>query len=85
MSKIRFTIGDSPIWHEIQMDFQLSESIFRDEHDLSYIIKKEQERLQRYSAKKVMVLDDFGNLKAQSDDILEWGKLEYKTNNQIEK
>ena len=67
------------------MDFQLSESIFRDEHDLSYIIKREQDRLQRYSAKKVMVLDDFGNIKAQSDDILEWGKLEYKTINQIEK
>ena len=77
MARIRFTIGDSPIWHEIQMDFKLTEEVFRDEHDLSYIIKKEQERLQWYKAKKVEVLDDQGNLKAKSSDILEWGKLEY--------
>lgn len=77
MAKIRFTLGDSTVWHEIQIDYALSHQIFRDEHDLSYIIKREQDRCQTGKAKKVEVLDDKGNLLATSPNILDWNKLEY--------
>lgn len=78
MARIRFTLGDSSVWHEVQLDYNLSGELFRDEHELSYIIKKEQDKCHLYRAKKVEVLDDEGNLIAESPDILEWNKLEYK-------
>ena len=37
MTKIQFTLGDSDLWHEIQMNYELTGDKFRDEHDLSYI------------------------------------------------
>jgi len=78
MARIRFTLGESSIWHEVQLDYyELTNQAFRDEHDLSYIIKKEQELCKSSNAKKVEVLDDEGNILAQSSNILESGKLEY--------
>ncbi len=81
MSKIRFTLGESNQWHEIQIDYELTKETFRDEQDLSIIIKREQDRCKNWSAKKVEVLSDNGELLAKSSDILEWGKLEYKDEN----
>lgn len=81
MARIRFTLGDSNIWHEFQLEnYELSNSIFRDEQDLSYIIKREQDKCKDYCAKKVEVIDDSGTILAKSSDILEWGKLEYNKN-----
>lgn len=78
MTKIQFTLGDSDIWHEIQLNYSLTGEKLRDEHDLSYIIKREQDRCKDNRAKKVKVVDDSGNILAQSLDILEWNHLEYK-------
>ena len=51
MMRIRFTIGDSPIWHEIQIDkYVLSKQQFRDEHDLAHIIKNEQDNIAKSAA-----------------------------------
>lgn len=80
MARIKFTIGESDVWHEIQIDYELSRQQFRDEHDLSYIIKNEQERCQSGKAKKVEIYDESGNLIAKSPDILDWNKLEYIKN-----
>lgn len=82
MARIRFTLGDSEIWHEFQIEnYELSNSVFRDEHDLSYIIKREQDKCKDYRARKVEVMDDNGDVIATSSDILEWGKLEYNKKN----
>lgn len=81
MARIRFTIGDSDVWHEFQTEnYTLSGDSFRDEHDLSYIIKREQDRCCSFRARKVEVLDDNGKKLADSPDILEWSKLEYNNN-----
>lgn len=81
MATIRFTIEDSDVWHEITIDYQMTKTLFRDEHDLSYIIKREQDRCnedwKNRRAKRVEVYDDNGKLIAKSSDILEWNKLEY--------
>lgn len=77
--RIRFTIGDSPIWHEIQIDkYVLSKQQFRDEHDLAHIIKNEQDKCMNGFAKKVEVIDENGNLLAKTPNILELFNLEYK-------
>lgn len=77
--RIRFTIGDSPIWHEIQIDkYVLSKQQFRDEHDLAYIIKNEQDKCTNGFARKVEVIDENGNLLAKTPNILELFNLEYK-------
>jgi hypothetical protein len=79
MMRIRFTIGDSPIWHEIQIDkYVLSKQQFRDEHDLAHIIKNEQDKCTNGFAKKVEVIDENGNLLAKTPNILEFFNLEYK-------
>lgn len=79
MMRIRFTIGDSPIWHEIQIDkYVLSKQQFRDEHDLAHIIKNEQDKCTNGFAKKVEVIDENGNLLAKTPNILELFNLEYK-------
>ena len=80
MAKIKFTLGDSDSWHEIELDYQLTHQRFRDEHDLSFIIKREQDRCCFQRAKKVQVYDDNGILMAESSNILEWDKLEYNNN-----
>lgn len=77
MARIRFTIEESDVWHEMQIDYELSNQVFRDEHDLSYIIKKEQERCKSGQARKVEVYDDRGKLIAKSSNILDWNTLEY--------
>lgn len=86
MTTIRFTLGDSEVWHEIRLNYTLTGSSFRDEHDLSYIIKREQDRCKNCYAKKVQVIDERGKLLAESSDILEWGYLNYKnfTNHETE-
>ena len=77
--RIRFTIGDSPIWHEIQIDkYVLSKQQFRDEHDLAHIIKNEQDKCTNGFAKKVEVIDENGNLLPETPNILELFNLEYK-------
>lgn len=81
MTKIRFTLGDSAIWHEFEMDYHLTGEVFRDEQDLSYIIKKEQDRCSSFRARKVEIHDNKGVLLARSSDILDWNKLEYPTHN----
>ena len=78
MTKIRFTVEGSDVWHEILLNYSLTKEIARDEHDLSNIIKQEQDMCCKNKAKKVEVIDDNGNLLAYSSDILDWGKLEYK-------
>lgn len=78
MTKIKFTLGDSDVWHEIELDYLLTNQVFRDEQDLSYIIKREQDRCSFKKAKRVEIYDANGILLAESSDILEWGKLEYK-------
>lgn len=82
MAVIRYTLGDSDAWHEITIKYALSLEKFRDEHDLSYIIKHDQERILSSKAKKVEVYDDFGALLAKTPDILEWDKIEYVQNAQ---
>ena len=61
-------------------NYLLSRETFIDEHDLSYIIKREQDRCCSYRARKVEVLDDNGKILAKSPDILKWSKLEYNNN-----
>ena len=80
MTEIRFTLGDSDVWHIIRLKYELTKEVFRDEHDLSYIVKREQDRAKCFRAKKVEVLDEYGNLLARSSNILDWNKLEYITN-----
>ena len=77
MAKIRFTLGGSDVWHEIQIDYELSRQVLRDEHELAYLIKREQDRCGTSKAKSVEVYDDDGILLAKSPDILDWYKLEY--------
>lgn len=88
MTTIRFTIEDSDVWHEITLDYQMTNTLFRDEHDLSYIIKREKDRCnedwKNWRAKRVEVYDDNGKLIAKSSDILEWNKLEYIKENENE-
>ena len=78
MTKIRFTLGESDLWHEIQMNYNLTGETFRDEHDLSYIIKREQDRCKDYCAKRVEVINENGEVLAESSNILEWDNLKYK-------
>lgn len=80
MTKIQFTLGNSDLWHEIQLNYNLTGEKYRDEHDLSYIIKREQDRCKDYSAKRVKVLNENGDVLAESSDISEWNHLEYKNN-----
>ncbi len=77
MTEIRFTLGDSDVWHIIRLDYELTKELFRDEHDLSYLIKREQDKCNNFKAKKVNVFDNNGRLLASSPNILEFGKLEY--------
>ena len=79
MKRIRFTIGESQVWHEIQLNnYELSKEQFKDEHDLAHIIKKEQDKCTNGFAKKVEVIDENGNLLAKTPNILEFFNLEYK-------
>ncbi len=77
MTTIRFTLGDSDVWHEISLNYELTHQTFRDEQDLSYIIKREQEKCKDWCAKKVEVIDEHGNIIAETNNILEWDNLKY--------
>ena len=57
--------------------YQLSGKLVQDVQHLSYIITQEQKRLQCGKAKKIEVLDDFGNLQVRSSDIVDYNKWEY--------
>lgn len=83
MTEIRFTLGDSDVWHIIQLDYKLSKQELKDEHILSAIIKNEQDKCKELKAKKVKVFDDNGKLLASSSNILEHYKLEYNNDNII--
>lgn len=79
MKRIRFTIGESQVWHEIQLNnYELSKEQFKDEHEISRIIKEEQDNCKDGKAKKVEVIDESGQIIAKSPDILELFRLEYK-------
>ncbi len=71
MATIKFTLGDSEIWHVIELDYELSYNWVKDVDILAYIIKQEQDKCKNWRAKKVQVLDDNGNVLAKSSNILE--------------
>lgn len=88
MAEIRFTLGDLDEWHVIHLDYELTKEKFKDIHDLSYIIKREQKKRNiGLKAKKVKVFNDQGILLASSSNILEDFKLDYynEKNNKNEK
>ena len=78
MTKIRFTLGDSPVWHVIEVDYKLSMNQIKDEEMIAYFIKQEQDNCKYSMAKKVEIMDDNENVIAQSPAIVEPFKFEYK-------
>ncbi len=76
MATIKFTLGDSEIWHVIELDYELSYNWVKDVDILAYIIKQEQDKCKNWRAKKVQVLDDNGNVLAKSSNILE-ARIDY--------
>ena len=53
MATIKFTLGDSEIWHVIELDYELSYNWVKDVDILAYIIKQEQDKCKNWRAKKV--------------------------------
>lgn len=80
MATIKFTIGDTDIWHEFHRPYNLSKKVTKDVQDLCYIIKQIQNDFCNGKAKKVCVIDDQGVI-AKSSDILEKFQLDYYDSN----
>ncbi len=77
MKEIRFTLGNSIVWHSIYLDFKLQNEI-HDELMIALLITQELKRLgAQEMAKQVQVLDESKNIIAMSSDISEIGKFEY--------
>jgi len=84
MKEIRYTLGDSPLWHSLYVDIVL-ESEVKNDLIFAYLITQELRRMGiRESAKKFVVLDENKKVIAHSEDISEPIKLTF-TNNENEK
>ena len=75
--EIRFTIGDSDIWHSFYLNYDLCKVPIQDEIKLSCIIKQEQDKCRYGIAKKVEVRDEKGNLIARTEDIMKECTMTY--------
>lgn len=78
MKEIRYTLGNSPLWHSLYLDFDLSDNEIHDDTMLANLITEELRRTGiQESAKRVKVLDERNNEIAHSDDISEVNKLKF--------
>lgn len=82
MIEIRYTIGNSVVWHSIYLDFKFQNET-HDELMIALILTQELKRLGiQDSAKQVIVLNEDRCVIAKTSDISEIGKFEYSNENE---
>lgn len=84
MKEIRFTLGNSPLWHSLYWDCQLNGNEVYDDLTFAYLITQELRKMGiQEPAKRFKVFDENKNEIAHSDDLSETAKLKY-TNHETE-
>lgn len=80
MKEIRFTIGDSNIWHSIFAEIDFISEV-QTETVVAAVIQEELEKIRRNreKQKKVKILDEKGNVIGQTSDICNIGNFSYET------
>ena len=78
MKEIRFTLGDSNIWHNMYADIDLISEI-QIETVIAALIQEELEKIRsnKEKQKKVKILDEKGNVIGQTPNICNIGKFSY--------
>lgn len=77
MKEIRFTLDDSPLWHSLYIDYELSDEII-DDIFFAYLITQELRRMGiQEPAKQLIVFDEKHKQIAKSKDISKTAKLKF--------
>lgn len=82
--EIRFTLGDSNIWHSIYTDFDIFNEV-QTGQVVANIITSEIHKIQKESlkAKKVIIIDEEGKTIAKSSDICNVESLTFNNNKDL--
>ena len=77
MKEIKFTIGNSLLWHSLYFDFELVNEV-HDDLMFAYFITQELKAMGiQEKAKQVKIFDENNRLIASSSDISVTGSLKY--------
>ena len=80
MKEIRFTLGNSPIWHSMYIDYTLRDET-QDDLMFAYLVTQELQKMGAHEpAKRFRLFDEQNKLIAESENISEPCKLKFINN-----